>query len=90
MPRRDGCGQVERAEEIRQQIGPADEYGHAVDLALHHLACGDTDAAFEPMAELVRQRHPFLMMIIVGGPYGEALRASTRWPAFARTIGLAE
>jgi serine/threonine protein kinase/tetratricopeptide (TPR) repeat protein len=81
-------GEVERAEVLRGQIGPAHEYGHAVDVALYHLANGEVDAAFEAMAILAAQRHPFLMMAIVGGPYGDLLRASPRWRAFARTVGL--
>ena len=44
-------------------------YGHAVDLALYHLACGDIDQAFDPITLLAEQRHTFLMMIVVGGPY---------------------
>jgi len=40
------------------------------------------------MATLAGRRHPFLMMAVVGGPYGEVLRASPRSPAFARTIGM--
>jgi serine/threonine protein kinase/tetratricopeptide (TPR) repeat protein len=81
-------GAVTRAEGLRQQIGTAEEYGQAVDLALYHLASGEMDAAFDAMAWLVQQRHPFLMMIIVGGPYGDLLRSSARWPSFARTIGM--
>jgi hypothetical protein len=41
------------------------------------------------MRLLVEQRHPLLMMIVVGGPYAPALRASSQWPVFARRIGLA-
>jgi hypothetical protein len=71
------------------QAGPPEEYGNAVGYALYHLASGETDRAFDFMQLLVEQHHPFLMMIIVGGPYAPALRASSRWPAFARSIGLA-
>ena len=56
--------------------------------ALYHLASGETDRAFDFMQRLVEQRHPFLMMILFGGPYAPALRASSRWPSFARRIGL--
>jgi hypothetical protein len=51
-------------------------------------ACDDVDQAFDPIMLLAEQRHPFLMMVVVGGPYGEVLRSSPRWPGFARTIGL--
>ena len=82
-------GDAQRAAALRQQIGGPDEYGHAVDHALYHLASGDVDEAFDMMTPLVEQRHPFLMMVLIGGPYGRQLRLSPRWPTFARSIGLA-
>ena len=81
-------GDEARAEALMAQAGPPEEYGHAVDYALYHLASGETDRAFDFMQMLVAQRHPSLMMILVGGPYAPALRASSRWPSFARRIGL--
>jgi Tfp pilus assembly protein PilF len=83
-------GDLERAETLRRQFEPAEPYGNAVDVALYHLASGDVDRAFDAMSLLRDQRHPFLMMVLVGGPYGAQLRASPRWRDFARTIGLAE
>jgi len=82
-------GDDSRASELMAQAGPPDEYGNAVGYALYHLASGETDRAFDFMQLAVDQRHPLLMMITVGGPYAPALRASSRWPAFARRIGLA-
>jgi TolB-like protein/Tfp pilus assembly protein PilF len=82
-------GDDRRASELMAQAGPPDEYGNAVGYALYHLASGETDRAFDFMQLAVDQRHPLLMMITVGGPYAPALRASSRWPAFARRIGLA-
>ncbi len=81
-------GDQTRAAELMAQAGPPDEYGTAVGYALYHLASGETDRAFDFMQLLVDQRHPLLMMVIVGGPYAPALRASSRWPAFVRKIGL--
>lgn len=34
------------------------------------------------MGEVYRAHDP------IGGPYGEVIRSSPRWPAFARAIGL--
>ena len=34
------------------------------------------------------QHHPLGMMVLVGGPYGERIRASSDWPAIARKINL--
>jgi serine/threonine-protein kinase len=81
-------GDTARAADLMGQAGSPEEYGNAVGYALYHLASGETDRAFDFMQRLVEQRHPLLMMILVGGPYAPALRASTRWPAFAGRIGL--
>jgi serine/threonine-protein kinase len=82
-------GDDRRAADLMAEAGPPEEYGNAVGYALYHLASGETDRAFDFMQLLVDQRHPLLMMIIVGGPYAPALRASSQWPVFARRIGLA-
>jgi serine/threonine-protein kinase len=82
-------GDDSRASGLMAQAGPPEEYGNAVGYALYHLATGETDRAFDFMHLAVDQRHPLLMMIIVGGPYAPALRASSRWPSFARRVGLA-
>ena len=82
-------GDDSRASELMAQAGPPEAYGNAVGYALYHLASGETDRAFDFMQLAVDQRHPLLMMIVVGGPYAPALRASPRWPSFARRIGLA-
>jgi hypothetical protein len=81
-------GDTARAADLMAEAGAPEEYGNAVGHALYHLASGETDRAFDFMDLLVDQRHPFLMMVLVGGPYAPALRASARWPAFARKIGL--
>ncbi len=73
---------------LMRDVGDLNEYGNAVDQALYQLVCGHTDQAFDAMATLVEQHHPLLMMVLVGGPYGAMLRASSRWPEFSRTIGL--
>jgi len=82
------AGDTTRAADLMARAGSAEEYGNAVGYALYHLASGETDRAFEFMQLLGDQRHPFLMMIIVGGPYAPALRASSHWPSFARRIRL--
>ena len=81
-------GDEDRAAALMREVADSDEYGNAVDHALYALVGGDIDSAFDAMATLVEQRHPLLMMVIVGGPYAAMLRSSPRWPEFARTIGL--
>jgi len=81
-------GDTARAADLMADAGPAGEYGNAVGHALYHLASGETDRAFDFMDLLVDQRHPFLMMVLVGGPYAPALRRSSRWSSFVRKIGL--
>jgi hypothetical protein len=82
------AGDVARASALIQPFNNMAEYGNAVDLALYHLGSGETERAFDVMPALVEQHHPLLIMVLVGGSYGDVLRASPRWPAFARTIGL--
>jgi len=81
-------GEMARASDLMTEAGPPEEYGNAVGYALYHLASDETDRAFDFLHLLVEQRHPFVMMIFVGGPYAPALRASPRWPSFVRKIGL--
>ena len=83
-------GDTTRAADLIAEAGPPEEYGNAVGYALYHLASGETDLAFDFLQLLVEQRHPFLMMILVGGPYAPALRASSRWASFVHKIGLPE
>jgi TolB-like protein/predicted Ser/Thr protein kinase len=73
---------------LMRDVADREEYGNAVDHALYELVAGDMDRAFDAMATLVEQRHPFLTMVVVGGPYGALLRSSPRWPSFVRTIGM--
>jgi TolB-like protein/predicted Ser/Thr protein kinase len=63
-------------------------YGHPVDHALFHLASGDVDAAVPWVDRTLEQHHPFGMMILIGGPYGHALRASKGWPVLAARVNL--
>ena len=81
-------GDEDGAAALIRDVADPNEYGNAVDLALYELVGGDTDRAFDAMAALVEQHHPLLIMVLVGGPYGAALRSSPRWTSFARTIGL--
>ena len=77
-------GDDDGAAALMRDVSDIDEYGNGVDHALYQLVCGDVDRAFDAMVALVGQRHPFLLVVLVGGPYGATLRASSRWPAFAR------
>ena len=81
-------GDDDGAAALMRDVSELGEYGNAVDHALYRLVCGDLDRAFDAMETLVEQQHPFLIMVLVGGPYGATLCASSRWPAFARAIGL--
>jgi serine/threonine-protein kinase len=82
-------GDAARAARLAREVENLDEYGNCVDVALYHLGRGDADAAFDAMTVAADQQHPFLMMVLVGGPYLPQLRASARWPTFARRVGLA-
>jgi TolB-like protein len=81
-------GDERRAEMLLHQVGDPEEYGNAVGLALFHLACSETERAIDWLEKLVEQRHPFVMMLLVGGPYAPLLRASPRWPSVARSMNL--
>jgi serine/threonine-protein kinase len=82
------AGNDARARALMESVGSAEEYGNPVDFALFHLANGEIDVAFDHLMKLTEQHHPFLMMVLVGGPYEEAIRSSPRWPELAREIGL--
>jgi eukaryotic-like serine/threonine-protein kinase len=82
------AGDEDGAAALIRNVVELDTYGNAVDLTLSELVGGSIDRAFDLMATLVEQHHPLLIMVIVGGPYGAALRSSPRWTSFARTIGL--
>jgi len=71
-----------------QEDTPASDVAELVRLGSLFLIATATFQAFDAMATLAGRWHPFLMMAVVGGPYGEVLRASPRSPAFARTIGM--
>jgi eukaryotic-like serine/threonine-protein kinase len=73
------AGEFERAEALWREVAAVEDYGHAIDHALYHLATGEVDRAFDAMIIARDQRHPFVMMVLVGGPYGELLRRSPRW-----------
>ena len=82
-------GNDARADALVRAVENLREYGNSIDVALYHLARGDADAAFDAMAVAAADHHPFLMMIVAGGPFLPLLRTSPRWPAFARRVGLA-
>jgi hypothetical protein len=83
-------GDDRRAEMLLQKLGDPAEYGSSVGFALYHLACGETDKAIDFIMPLIEQRHPFVMMILVGGPYRPTLRSSARWTAIASALNLPE
>ena len=78
----------ERVARLLNEIGDPDVYGNAADFALFHLARGESDRAVDYALALARQQHPFLTMMIVGGPYASMLRSSDRWPSVAAAVGL--
>ena len=77
-----------RAEMLMQSVEDVTVYGNSIDQALFHLAQDDTDAAIPWIASTLDQHHPLGMMVLVGGPHGERIRASSGWPAIARKINL--
>jgi hypothetical protein len=79
-----------RADTLMQSVEDATVYGNAVDQALFRLAQDDTEAAIPWIERTLDERHPFGMMILIGGPYGERIRASSGWPAIARKINFPE
>lgn len=81
-------GDRARAETLMQSAGEPSVYGSPVDHALFWLAQDDTEAAIPWIEQALDQHHPFAMMVLVGGPYGARIRASSGWPAIARTINL--
>ena len=82
------AGDQPRADALLEDIGDPTAYGAPIDYALYHLACEDIDRAVDDVLAGLRQRHPFMMMVVIGGPYGAALRKSRRWREVADSLKL--
>lgn len=81
-------GDSRRAETLMHSIGDPSVYGNPVDHALYYLAQDGTDAAIPWIERAIVQHHPFGMMVLIGGPYGERIRASSGWSLIARKTNL--
>jgi len=79
-------GDRDRAALLMQRFRNPSLYGHPVDHALFHMGTGDVDAAIPWIDRTLEQHHPFGMMILIGGPYGPAIRAAAGWSQLARRI----
>ena len=81
-------GDHARSVTLMQSVEDPSVYGNPVDHALFHLAQDQTELSIPWIERALDQHHPFGMMILVGGPYGERIRASSGWRRIARQINL--
>jgi TolB-like protein/Tfp pilus assembly protein PilF len=82
------AGDHARSDALVRELGDPQEYGRPIGHALYHLARGDADRAIDFVGLALGQRHPLAMIVLVGGPYGAELRASSRWPSLAAQFNL--
>src|ERR1700704_6412831 len=64
---------------LLEKLEDGSAFGAPIGLAVHHLLCGDVDAAAHWIARAVDQRYPGILFFVhlIGG----SLRESLHWPA---------
>jgi serine/threonine-protein kinase len=80
-------GDTSRAEALLEKLRPGQAYAAPTGLAIFHLYCSEIDKAADWVEKAIEQRYP-LILHIMRGPLGKALRSSARWPALARQMNL--
>ena len=82
-------GQNRRAEELLAKLGPPETYSVPLALAMFDLYRGETETAVDWWEKAIDQRDPNAVIWPHLAVF-EALRASPRWPAFAKRMNLPE
>lgn len=82
-------GETDRAETLlRQHLSPEQGYVDPVGPAVFHLVTGDVDRMADWVEKAIEERQ-FAVFFFLRS-HGQALCASPRWPAVARTLKLPE
>ena len=83
-------GDSRRAEQLRQELLPGDQYGAPMGLSLFHMGCSELEQAAEWAEKAIEQRDTRMILLIA---FVRALRrnvlcAESRWSAIFRTLGI--
>jgi hypothetical protein len=82
-------GEADRAEMLlRQHLSPEQGYIDPIGPAVFHLVTGDVDRTADWVEKAIEERQ--FAVFFFFRSHGQALRASPRWPAVARTLKLSE
>ena len=82
-------GETDRAEMLlRQYLSPEQGYVDPIGPAVFHLVTGDVDRMADWVEKAIEERQ--FAVFFFFRSHGQALRASPRWPAVARTLKLSE
>src|SRR5262249_40129136 len=81
------CGDHDRAERLRGELGSGEATGAPCGLGSYHLARGDVDAAATWFERAIAQRDPRTSWILPR-VFGDLLTSSRHWPALAKAMNL--
>jgi TolB-like protein len=83
-------GETSRADALRNELSPSDQYGAPMGLLLFHLACSETETAAYWAERALDQRDPrmIFLMGLMRAFQPNTLRSDKRWFAIARTLGI--
>jgi TolB-like protein len=81
---------VNRANELHDQLLPGEEYGAEMGLTLFHVGCAEMGRAAEWAERAVQQRDTRMnfLMVLVRASRPELIRSDRRWSALTRTLGM--
>ena len=81
-----GNEDVQRSDELLEQLRNSVAYGAPLGLATFHLACSEIDASADWTERAIAERHPAIFFFLRA--HGHALLRSARWPALAGMLNL--
>jgi TolB-like protein len=82
------AGDPNRADELRGELLPGDQYGEAMALALFHVGCSETEQAGEWAKKAVDQRDTRMILLIglMRAFRPDLLRSDGRWSGIVREL----
>jgi TolB-like protein len=83
-------GQPSAADQLRNGLLPADQYGAPMGLALFHLGCSEIDQAAQWAEKAIEQRDTRMVVLIalVRAFWPSLFSSGSRWSGIARTLGI--
>jgi TolB-like protein len=83
-------GEINRANELHDELIPGDQYGAAMGLLLFHVGCSEVGQAAGWARRAIEQRDTrmILFMGLMRAFWPNILRSDRRWSAIVRTLGI--